>query len=60
MRSPDSYNARVKEYVKRYAKNEDADNAGEEEDEDEESEESDAEMSDMGVSDDEAAGKMET
>ncbi len=61
MRSPDSYNARVKEYVKRFAKNEDADKAGGDEDEEEEeSDDSDEEMSDMGVSDDEAAGKMET
>jgi ubiquitin-conjugating enzyme E2 H len=61
MRSPESYNAKVKDYVKRFAKNADADNAGEkvDDDEDGESEEESDEMSDPGVSDDEAAGKMD-
>lgn len=63
MRSPESYAAKVKDYVKRFAKKEDADAAGEQKESDEdEDEDSDAseEMSDMGVSEDEEpAGKME-
>lgn len=60
MRSPDQYTTKVKEYVKRFATEEDANNAGgkneDEEDSDEDEDGSEGEMSDMGVSDDEAAG----
>lgn len=68
MRSPDAYNDRVKDYVRRYASPEDAARAGtdgkegdSEEDEDGDSEDdSDAEMSDAGSGeDDEVAGGME-
>lgn len=66
MRSPEQYNTRVKDYVKRYARAEDADTAGngkrgggdDEEDEDEDEDDEDAEMSDMGE-DYEAAGKLD-
>lgn len=56
MRDPKSYDAKVKDYVQRYATKEKADEAGSEEDEDED------EMSDLGSfgeEDDEPAGELE-
>lgn len=70
MRSPEQYATRVKDYVKRYAREEDADTAGngkrggkggddeEEEEEDDEEDDEDGEMSDMGE-DYEPAGPLD-
>ncbi len=65
MRSPEAYSAKVKDYVRRFAKKEDADAAGEKGESDGESGSEDGsgsdEMSDMGVSDgdEEPTGQMD-